>query len=283
MFALGPTRWLMDQHDLAVRQFGSTAARYLTSSVHATGGDLDRLADLVRRSPVSNALDLGCGAGHASFALARGGAGRIVAYDPAIQMLEVVAAEAAARGHGQIETCSGPAERLSFADASFDMVVTRYSAHHWLDVHGAIAAVSRVLRPDGILVVIDVVAPENPLMDTALQTVEILRDASHVRNYRESEWRGLLECANFSEPLVHHWRLPMQFDSWVARIGTSAARIEALKVVLDELPTEAREYFTVGQDHSFEIDAGWFEARRHGPETYDHSSPAGRRRGHATA
>jgi ubiquinone/menaquinone biosynthesis C-methylase UbiE len=272
----------MDQQDLAIRQFGSTAARYLTSSIHATGGDLDRLVDLARRSQVSNALDLGCGAGHASFALARGGAGRVVAYDPAIQMLEVVAAEAAARGHGQIDTCSGPAERMPFADASFDMVVTRYSAHHWLDVRGAVAALSRILKPGGILVLIDVVAPEHPLMDTALQTVEMLRDGSHVRDYRESEWRALLECANFSQPLVHQWRLPMEFDSWVARIGTSAARVEALKVVLDELPTEVREYFAVRQDRSFEIDAAWFEARRHGPEAAGHSSP-GPRGGHATA
>jgi ubiquinone/menaquinone biosynthesis C-methylase UbiE len=117
----------MQQRDLAARQFGSTAAQYLTSTVHATGADLDRLADLVRASQVSNALDLGCGAGHASFALARGGAQRVVAYDVSIQMLDVVAAEATAREHRQIETCAGPAERTPFHDASFDLVATRHN------------------------------------------------------------------------------------------------------------------------------------------------------------
>jgi hypothetical protein len=54
----------------------------------------------------------------------------------------------------------------------------------------------------------------------------------------------------------------MEFAGWVARIGTSAARIEALKTVFDELAGEARDYFSVGANRSFAIDAGWLEARK---------------------
>jgi ubiquinone/menaquinone biosynthesis C-methylase UbiE len=241
----------MDQHALTAQQFGSTAARYLASPVHSSGADLDRLAGLARESRISSALDLGCGAGHASYALARGGVSRVVAYDLSPQMLEVTAAEATTRGHGQIEICVGPAERLPFRGASFDLVVTRYSAHHWLDVLGAVHEAARILKPGGTLIVIDV-----------LQTVEILRDLSHVRDYRESEWRRMLEAANFASACVHRWRLPMEFDSWVARIRTTPARVDALKVVLDELPSEAREYFAVRRDRSFAVDGGWLEARR---------------------
>jgi predicted RNA methylase len=106
----------MDQHDLAARQFGATAASYLTSVVHASGADLERLAAVARSHP--RALDLGCGAGHASFALARGGARQVIAYDLAAPMLQVVAAEAPARGHAQIETMSGSAERLPRHEAA---------------------------------------------------------------------------------------------------------------------------------------------------------------------
>lgn len=255
----------MDQHGLAVQQFGSTAARYLASPVHSSGADLDRLAVVARESRFSSALDLGCGAGHASFALARGGVDLVVAYDLSAQMLEVAAAEASARGHGQIEICSGPAERLPFPDTSFDLVVTRYSAHHWMDASGAVREAARILKPGGTLIVIDVLAPENPLLDTVLQTVEILRDLSHVRDYRESEWQGMFAAANFASPLVHRWKIQMEFDSWVARIRTTPARIDALKVVLDELPSEAREYFAVSRDRSFAVDSGWLEARRRAP------------------
>jgi SAM-dependent methyltransferase len=252
----------MQQHDLAGRQFGATAANYLTSTVHASGADLTRLTALAARWRVLDALDLGCGAGHACFALARAGVARVVAYDLAPAMLAVVKDEAHTRGHATIEVRVGTAEHLAFADASFDLVVTRYSAHHWLDVPRALEEIARVLRPHGILVVIDIVAPEAPLLDTVLQTVEILRDESHVRDYRESEWRALLAAAMFSPPAVERWKLPMEFAAWVARIGTSAPRVAALEVVLDALPGEARAYFAVAADRSFVIDSGWFEAAR---------------------
>jgi 2-polyprenyl-3-methyl-5-hydroxy-6-metoxy-1,4-benzoquinol methylase len=99
----------MDQHDLAAKQFGSTAQHYLTSKVHAVGPDLERLTQLASRSRAVQALDLGCGAGHTSFALARAGAARVIAYDLASEMLDVVAREARSRGYAQIETHKGPA------------------------------------------------------------------------------------------------------------------------------------------------------------------------------
>ena len=55
----------------------------------------------------------------------------------------------------------------------------------------AAAEVVRVLRPRDTLVVIDVVAPEAALLDTTLQTIDLLRDMSHVRNYCASEWRSM--------------------------------------------------------------------------------------------
>lgn len=252
----------MDQHELSVRQFGSTAEKYLTSAVHACGADLGRLAAFARTQPALTVLDVGCGAGHASYALARGGARRVVACDPAAPMLHVVRREAEARGLSAVETLAAPAEHLPCPNDEFDCVVTRYSAHHWADVARAVLEFERVLKPGGRLIVIDVLAPEIPLLDTVLQTVELLRDGSHVRDYRESEWRALFRRAGFSEPEARRWKLPMQFAGWVARIGTRAARIAALEAVFDDLPGEAREYFEVAADRSFAIDAGWLEGTK---------------------
>ena len=97
----------MDQQQLSARQFGAKAADYLASAVHSTGADLDRLSALAAERGPRRALDLGCGAGHVSFALARGGAKRVTAYDPSPDMLGVVAREAAARAYGTLETCVG--------------------------------------------------------------------------------------------------------------------------------------------------------------------------------
>src|SRR4051812_34166503 len=107
------------QSDLAARQFGQTASAYLTSAVHAQGADLERMATLVRSLGEGiAALDLGCGAGHTAFAMARGGA-RVTACDLSQEMLDVVANEAKQRGHATLCTTRSPAERLPFANASF--------------------------------------------------------------------------------------------------------------------------------------------------------------------
>ncbi len=53
----------------------------------------------------------------------------------------------------------------------------------------AARARARVLAPGGRLSVIDVIAPEMPLLDTVLQAVEFLRAASHVRSFAtDSAW-----------------------------------------------------------------------------------------------
>jgi ubiquinone/menaquinone biosynthesis C-methylase UbiE len=251
----------MDQQRMSVSQFGAKAANYLSSAVHATGADLDRLRAMASQLHSKRALDLGCGAGHVSFALAQGGAHRVTAYDPSMEMLEVVAQVAATRGFERlIDTCAGAAEELPFESNTFDLVVTRYSAHHWASVSRALAECARVVAPGGRMVVIDVIAPETPLFDTSLQVIEFLRDASHVRDYRASEWRSMFRVAGFGDPTISTWKLAIEFKAWIERIGTPVDRVAALEAVFSELPSEAREYFQIGPERSFITDSAWIEA-----------------------
>jgi ubiquinone/menaquinone biosynthesis C-methylase UbiE len=251
----------MKQQALVAEQFGNTAAAYLTSTVHASGADLDAVKATVQRVKSPAVLDLGCGAGHTSFSAAPFSAS-VTAYDLSGQMLAVVAASAKERSLENITTRQGPAEKLPFPDAAFDVVVTRFSAHHWADVPAAMKEVHRVLRPDGVAVVIDIIASENPLHDTTLQAVELLRDASHVRDYRVSEWASMFAAAGFSHQQTSSWRLKMVFDEWVARMRTPAERVIAIRSLLDTAPEETRLHFAVENDHSFFIDAAFFEAKK---------------------
>jgi SAM-dependent methyltransferase len=242
-----------------VDQFGAQAAAYVTSAVHAAGADLDRIGALVRARTGARVLDLGCGGGHVAFTAAAAGAD-VTAYDLSAEMLAAVAAEAARRGLERIETRQGGAEVLPFADATFDAVLTRYSAHHWRDVPAALAEARRVLRPDGFLVVSDIVAPEDPLLDTHLQAVELLRDPSHVRDYRVSEWRGLLTAAGFAPGAVTESRPRMEFASWIARMRTPEAHVAAIRALQTRAPDEVTAHFRVEADGSFLLDSALIEA-----------------------
>ncbi len=248
----------MKHHDQVADAFGSTAAAYLTSQVHATGADLQTLASAVAATPGAAVLDMGCGAGHASFAVAQHAAS-VVAYDIAPPMLATVEAAARERGFSNIRTQQGAAEKLPFGDASFDWVVSRMSAHHWHDVPLALAEVRRVLKPGGRVLFIDIAGGEHPLLDTHLQAVEVLRDGSHIRDYRADEWLSFFAAAGFEAVVRERWRLDIEFASWVARMKTPQPRVEAIRSVWASAPDEVREYFDVKEDGSFKLDAVMIE------------------------
>ncbi|WP_454779548.1 class I SAM-dependent methyltransferase [Klebsiella michiganensis] len=248
-------------HDNVEKQFGSQASAYLSSAVHASGRDLQRLAERLADFPQAHVLDMGCGAGHASFAAA-GQVAQVTAYDLSSQMLEVVAQAARDKGFANIATQQGYAESLPFADASFDVAISRYSAHHWHDVGQALREVKRVLKPGGVMIIMDVMSPGHPVRDVWLQTVEALRDTSHVRNYSSGEW---LTMASEAGLVINHLltdRLPLEFSSWVARMRTPEALTEAIRLYQDSASAEVKAYFALQQDGSFTSDTIMFEAHK---------------------
>nr|WP_315598707.1 class I SAM-dependent methyltransferase [uncultured Cupriavidus sp.] len=247
----------MQQQELVAAQFGATANAYLTSTVHAQGADLEQLKQaLAHLKPVahSRVLDLGCGAGHASFAAATV-ANEVVAYDLSAEMLAVVAAAAQDRGLANIRTQQGAAEVLPFADASFCAVVSRMSAHHWRDVPAALREIRRVLKPNGKVVLIDIVGADDPLCDTWLQSVELLRDPSHIRDYTPAVWAQMFEAAGLGAEVSPVWRIEIEFSSWVARMRTPEVAQTAIRHLWEKAPAEVRDRYRVQPDGSFALEA----------------------------
>lgn len=241
-------------HEHEATGFDTHAQAYVNSPVHSAGQDLDDLEAILAARRPARVLDLGTGGGHVAFRAAKW-ADRVVAYDLSAPMLAAVEAEAGKRGHLNIVTSPGMVEELPFADHSFDAVLTRFSAHHWRDLPRALAEARRVLQPGGLAVFIDVVAPPSRLADTWLQTLELMRDRSHLRDYSVAEWRAALETAGFAPGTPRLYRLPMEFDAWVARIGTPAPLIAALRLMLRSAPGEIVAHFNVQADGSFTIDS----------------------------
>ena len=101
---------------------------------------------LVEKTAPSRALDMGSGGGHVAYLMARH-ANAVAAVDLSAEMLAAVAETAKSKGLANIETHRASVERLPFADGSFDLVVSRYSAHHWHDFEGGLREARRVARP----------------------------------------------------------------------------------------------------------------------------------------
>lgn len=249
-----------DPHDtLVVEQFGPRAAAYVASTDHSQGSDLERLATLAAARRGARALDLGCGGGHVSFTVAPF-AREVVAYDLSAEMLAAVRAEAARRGLGTIATRQGGAEALPFPDAHFDLVLTRFSAHHWRDLGAALAEMRRVLAPGGLAVVMDTVSPEMPEADAFLDRLERLRDPSHVRDYSVPEWRDALLAAGFRPATTTRGRLRIAFAPWLERMATPPDAIAAIREMMTTAPPAVAAHFALEADHSFTIDTMMIEA-----------------------
>ncbi len=234
-------------------QFGEQANAYLNSAVHAQGSEFAALQAAVAGRADARLLDLGCGAGHVAFHVAPAVA-EVVAYDLSQDMLDVVANAARERGLGNIRTECGAAEHLPFADARFDFVFSRYSAHHWSDLGQALREVRRVLKPGGVAAFVDVAAPGLPLFDTHLQTVEVLRDSSHVRDYSPSEWTRQLGEAGLVVTACSRQRLRLEYSSWVERMRTPDVFRAAIRAMQQAVGDEVREYFEIADDGSFSTD-----------------------------
>lgn len=250
---------IRSHHDLTDAQFGPQAAAYVASTVHAQGADLERLASLSAAHPGMRVLDVGTGGGHAAYALAPHAA-EVVVCDLSAEMVSAVETEARQRGLPNIIGHVAAAERLPFDVADFDLIVSRFSAHHWPDLVAGLREARRVLKPGGVAVFVDIVSPPAAVLDTHLQAIELLRDPSHARDYRTAEWGVALEQAGFAIVEVQSWRLHMDFAAWAARMNTSPEATSAIRSIQAKASAATHIHFEIEPDGSFQLDAAWLRA-----------------------
>ncbi len=242
-------------------KFSPAASNYRTSPIHAQGQDLQWMVQAAALRGDEQVLDLGCGAGHASLAFAPH-VGHVIASDFTPAMLIQVEHLAAERGVKNVETRLADAEALPFDRGAFDVVISRLSAHHWPHPETALQEVVRVLKPGGQFILSDAVAPEEPALDTFLQTFELLRDQSHVRDHSVAQWEMMFSCAGLEPKVVRTWDIAIEFDPWIARIAAPALNTAMIKRLFDEAPQEVRTRFEIQPDYAFILFMALFHGQR---------------------
>jgi hypothetical protein len=92
------------------------------------------------------------------------------------------------------------------------------------------------------------------LSDTFIQTVEMLRDPSHVRDYSVREWTDMLKAAGFTPQDPLRWRIHIDYGSWIARMQTPPVLAAAIRALMDQAPETVRTHFALEADGSFLLD-----------------------------
>src|SRR5262245_63066159 len=129
-------------------------------------------------TPADAVLDVACGAGAVACAAART-ARQVTRIDLTPAMIERAEAAQAAAGLTNLAWHVGDVARLPFRAGQFDVVLTRYSLHHFPRPAEVVAEMARVCKPSGRVAVADLALP--PEKAAAYDGMERLRDPSHVR------------------------------------------------------------------------------------------------------
>jgi ubiquinone/menaquinone biosynthesis C-methylase UbiE len=204
---------------LSASRFDRTADRYAAAAAQK---DWSRFVELCRPRADDRALDVGAGPGVLSGALAP-----LVAEATALDPSEALLAHAP----DGVTRVVGTAERLPFADGSFDLVTIVNSLHHVDDMRATLAEMVRVLSPGGRIGVQDYLADDDPAAAERWDAVERLRDEDHRRLPRRGEVAAVLAGCGMRLEEEREWLSTWELEPWLEMAGThetTRARIREL-------------------------------------------------------
>jgi len=173
---------------MAEDRFARTPARFVARQDERAAELAERVAAFVLPSGAERALDVGCGAGALALALAP-----LVRQVVGIDRVPELLALARERAPENATFVEADATQLPFADGEFDLAGTLRTLHHVPRPELVVVELVRVTRVGGRVLVIDQIAPVDPLDALAVDRFERARDPGHARLLPESDLRHLFD------------------------------------------------------------------------------------------
>jgi ubiquinone/menaquinone biosynthesis C-methylase UbiE len=239
----------------AQRVFGDRAAFYTTSPAHTDPQVLSRVVELARPQPDWTVLDIATGSGHTAFALAPR-VKSVIGIDITVEMLREAQMLKAERSVSNVTFRPGDVHNLPFADGTFQLVTCRRSAHHFSNIRRALEEIRRVLAPAGRIVIDDRSVPEDDFADRSMNLLDTLHDESHVREYRPTEWRSMLEDAEFSVEVVETYTRHRPISALTANV--SEENVRKIKEIFAAFTPAQRAIFDLKEEDGQLHHNHWF-------------------------
>jgi demethylmenaquinone methyltransferase/2-methoxy-6-polyprenyl-1,4-benzoquinol methylase len=127
-----------------------------------------RAADLAALPVGGRALDVATGTGDLALELARrvGPEGEVVATDFSERMLSLAREKAAGLGEARVRFETANALALPYRTDEFDAATVGFGARNFSDLERGLAEMTRVVRPGGRVVVLEITTPRRPPLST---------------------------------------------------------------------------------------------------------------------
>ena len=238
---------MASEHDRRILdQFTRQAVPFATATEIKNPDVLARIITFAGTGPEDIVLDVACGPGLLACAFARV-ARHVTGIDLTPRMLEQARTLQRTHRLENVTWHEGDVRTLPFQDASFSIVTTRFTFHHFEDPLMVLKEMRRVCRPGGTILVADT-APGAAAAD-AFNAMERLRDPSHVRALPPEELVALFPAAGLPAPVVSFDLLPYELDSFLARSFPPEGNAERIRRLFAEsLETNSLGVRPVKQD-----------------------------------
>jgi ubiquinone/menaquinone biosynthesis C-methylase UbiE len=232
----------LSTHDATRARFAATADRIAALQERRADELAARVRDFVPVSGDERALDAGAGTGALAFALAS-----LVRAVVAVELVPELIERGRAAAPSNVTFVEGDIAKLDFPLGSFDLAGTLRTLHHVPRPELVIAELTRVTRRGGTLLVVDQIAPNDPLAALELNRFERARDPSHTRALADVDLRQSFEANNLVLKKAAFVREQRELDPYLDLAGCEG---------------EAREQAKALAPPDYEAEIGWYLLRR---------------------
>jgi ubiquinone/menaquinone biosynthesis C-methylase UbiE len=206
----------ISHQDRILDQFSRQAMPFSTAAPITDANALRMIVEAAAPRPDDTLLDVACGGGIVVSAFAPH-VRHATGIDMTPAMLDRARQHAAESGVTNVTWDRGDVTALPYADGGFDIVVTRFSMHHFLEPLDVMCEMLRVSAPGGRVVVVDMYASDDPSKAAEWNRAERLRDPSHVRCLTLDQLKGLFRSAGLPAPRASFYELRDEIRNLLAR------------------------------------------------------------------
>jgi ubiquinone/menaquinone biosynthesis C-methylase UbiE len=217
------------------RQFTRTADVYARMRQTTDERGLDALVAIGEASGSKRALDVACGPGFLTLALAKR-CREAIGLDATDAFLALARDEAKRRELANVRFEQGDAEHIPFETGCFDLVTCRAAFHHFPRPERVIAEMARVTAPGGRIVVADLLGSEVAEQAELHDRIERLCDPTHARALPESEFMRIFQSAGLALSRNLLSTLDYDLDEWIDHgAPDEAARRQIVSIMESDL------------------------------------------------
>jgi ubiquinone/menaquinone biosynthesis C-methylase UbiE len=232
----------LSTHDATRARFAATADRIAALQERRAGELAVQVRDFAPFGGDERALDAGAGTGALAFALAP-----LVREVVAVELVPELIERGRVVAPPNVSFVEGDIAKLDFPLGSFDLTGTLRTLHHVPRPELVVAEMTRVTRPGGTLLVVDQIAPNDPLAALELNRFERARDPSHTRALADVDLRQLFEANNLVLVKARFVREPRELEPYLDLAGCEGDEREQAKALAPP---------------NYEAELGWYLLRR---------------------